>query len=436
MPDNVIQIISTLEKAGFEAYAVGGCVRDAIMGRVAHDWDITTSANPNQVKELFRRTIDTGIQHGTVTVMIDKEGYEVTTYRLDGVYEDARHPKEVTFTSNLIEDLKRRDFTINAMAYNNSRGLVDEFDGIGDLEKKIIRCVGNPEERFSEDALRMMRAVRFAAQLDFKIEDSTAVAIRKMAPNIEKVSAERIMQEFTKLITSNHPEKIREAYNYGLTHVFLPEFDICMETTQNNPHHCYDVGEHIIHTMMSCDSDRILRFTMLLHDIAKPQTRTVDANGTTHNKGHAEAGAQVSKTILKRLKSDNALIDAVTVLVRYHDWRFGETKAGMRKALNKIGVSLFPLLLAVQRADIAGQSDYDRDVKYERVNRAEKLYLEILADNEAFTMKDLSVSGQDIMSAGIPAGPQVGEILNSMLEHILEYPEDNKKEILLKKFIK
>ena len=246
LPEKVKYVIDTLMDAGYEAYAVGGCIRDSILGRKPEDWDITTSANPMQVKNLFRRTIDTGIQHGTVTVMLEKEGFEVTTYRIDGEYEDGRHPKEVVFTSNLIEDLKRRDFTINAMAYNEKDGLVDAFCGIEDLEKKVIRCVGNPEERFQEDALRMMRAVRFAAQLGFSIEKNTKRAIVELAGNLAKVSAERIQVELVKLLVSNHPEEFMTAYETGLTKVFLPEFDAMIKTPQNNKHHCYNVGEHTI----------------------------------------------------------------------------------------------------------------------------------------------------------------------------------------------
>lgn len=436
MPEDVKNIIETLEDSGYEAYAVGGCVRDAILGRTPHDWDITTSANPAEVKACFRRTVDTGIQHGTVTVLMDDEGYEVTTYRIDGIYEDARHPKEVSFTSDLLEDLKRRDFTINAMAYNDSKGLVDAFDGIGDLKKGIIRCVGDPNERFSEDALRMMRAVRFAAQLGFEIDQNTLRAVSSLAPNLQKVSAERVMAELTKLIMSDHPEMIRTVYESGLTKQFLPEFDICMETTQNTPHHCYDVGEHIIHTMMECRNDRILRFTMLLHDIAKPQTKTVDEEGITHNKGHAELGSQMARTILRRLKADNELTDSVTKLVKYHDWRFGNDKSGVRRAINTLGYDLFPLMLEVQAADVAGQSDYMREQKIARIADAERYYNEILADNEATSLKDLSVSGKDLVMLGISEGPVIGEILNKMLNHVLDVPEDNEKEKLIKMFIK
>ena len=308
LPEKVKYVIDTLMDAGYEAYAVGGCIRDSILGRKPEDWDITTSANPMQVKNLFRRTIDTGIQHGTVTVMLEKEGFEVTTYRIDGEYEDGRHPKKVVFTSNLIEDLKRRDFTINAMAYNEKDGLVDAFCGIEDLEKKVIRCVGNPEERFGEDALRMMRAVRFAAQLGFSIEKNTKRAIVELAGNLSKVSAERIQVELVKLLVSNHPEEFMTAYETGLTKVFLPEFDAMIKTPQNNKHHCYNVGEHTIEAVKNSPQDKILRLTMLLHDVAKPVCKSVDEQGIYHFYGHPAKGAEMAKDILRRLKFDNDTI--------------------------------------------------------------------------------------------------------------------------------
>ena len=269
IPKNAETILHILEKAGYEAYVVGGCVRDSILGRSPDDWDITTSAKPEQVKALFHRTVDTGLQHGTVTVLMEKEGYEVTTYRVDGEYEDGRHPKEVTFTASLKEDLKRRDFTINAMAYNPSSGLVDLFGGLEDIERRIIRCVGNPLERFTEDALRIMRAVRFSAQLGFAIEEETRKALKVLAPNLKHVSAERIQVELVKLLMSPHPDYLRVAYEAGITAEFLPEFDACMTTSQNTPHHCYTVGEHILHSLCHVRADKVLRITMLLHDIGK-----------------------------------------------------------------------------------------------------------------------------------------------------------------------
>ena len=435
LPADVQKIITELEAAGYEAYAVGGCVRDSILGRTPDDWDITTSALPADIKRIFRRTVDTGIQHGTVTVLMGNCGYEVTTYRIDGIYEDSRHPRDVSFTTDLKEDLRRRDFTINALAYNESTGLVDEFDGIGDLERHVIRCVGNPTERFSEDALRMMRTVRFAAQLGFEIDPATRDAVKELAQNLEHVSAERKMTELTKLICSAHPELLGVCYELGLTAIFLPEFDKCMETPQNIIHHCYNVGEHILRTMMASPCDRVIRFTMMLHDIAKPVVLTVDEDGIIHNKGHAAVGEEMAGDILRRLKSDNELIRQVTTLVRYHDWRIEDDKRSVRRAASTLGHDLFPLLMQVQRADVAGQSDYMRDEKNAKLERIISLYEEICRDGEAISREDLAVTGKDIIAAGIKPGPQIGDILDEMLEHVLDVPEDNKKEILMKKYV-
>ena len=321
LPEKVEYIIQTLEAAGYEAYAVGGCVRDSLLNREPDDWDITTSARPQQVKEVFPRTIDTGIQHGTVTVMMGKEGFEVTTYRIDGEYEDSRHPKEVIFTANLIEDLKRRDFTINAFAYNHRSGIVDAFDGMTDLKNGIIRCVGEAKERFTEDALRMMRAVRFSAQLGYDIEEKTKEAIVELAPNLKNISAERIQVEFVKLLQSPHPDYLRVAYELGMTKVILPEFDKAMETPQNNPHHMYNVGEHLLHTLLEVRPDRSLRIAALLHDIAKPDTETKDYDGISHFHGHAEVGEEKAAAILRRLKFDNDTINKVKKYVKFHDYK-------------------------------------------------------------------------------------------------------------------
>ena len=435
IPEKVNMIIQTLTTAGHEAYAVGGCVRDAILGREPADWDITTSASPYEVKALFSRTIDTGLQHGTVTVMLGKDGFEVTTYRVDGEYEDCRHPKEVQFTKSLIEDLKRRDFTINAMAYNEEQGLVDAFDGIKDLQRGVIRCVGNAEERFTEDALRMFRAVRFSAQLDFELEESTRAAIQKLCGNLQKVSAERIQVELTKLLVSNHPEKFLDVWETGMTHIFLPEFDVCMQCEQNNPHHIYSVGEHTVHAIGQIEADKILRLTMLLHDFGKPSVKTTDENGIDHFHGHQVRSEELAGMILRRLKFDNETIRKVKILVYYHDYHPSLTAAGVRRAANKIGEELFPMYLEVQRADILAQNPDTHQEKLEALLEVKRLYEKILEEKNCFTLKQLAVTGRDLMQAGIPAGPKLGEILNHLLEMVLEEPEQNEKEWLLGKAI-
>lgn len=431
MPEKVNFIIKTLEKQGYEAYAVGGCVRDVLLGRTPQDWDITTSAKPEQVKELFRHTIDTGIQHGTVTVMIDHVGFEVTTYRIDGEYEDARHPKEVLFTSSLLEDLKRRDFTINAMAYNEAEGLVDAFGGMGDLEKGMIRCVGDAKERFSEDALRMLRAVRFSAQLGFPIETGTRAAIKELSSRIAKVSAERIQAELVKLLTSHHPEEIRTAYETGLTGVFLPEFDRMMETEQNNPHHCHSVGEHTLEALRRVPAEKALRLTMLLHDAAKPLCHTVDEKGVDHFYRHPEKGSELAKAILHRLKFDNRTTERVCGLIRWHDDRPELSPRGVRRAVSRIGLEYYPDLFAVKRADILAQSSYRQAEKLVYVDCYEKLYGEILEKQQCLTLKQLAVNGSDLIAEGMEPGREIGAMMKRLLDRVLEQPELNTKEKLL-----
>ena len=338
LPRKVMMIINNLQLHGYEAFAVGGCVRDSILARRPEDWDITTSARPEEIKKLFRRTVDTGIEHGTVTVLIGKDSFEVTTYRVDGAYEDSRHPKEVRFTSRLEEDLQRRDFTINAMAYNDEVRLVDVFGGMKDLNHHLIRCVGDPRERFSEDALRILRAVRFSAQLNFPIETETADAVRELAPTLEKISAERIQTELVKLLVSPHPERIQDAYELGITKVILPEWDTMVGVEQNTPHHKYDVAQHTLHALKNVKRDKILRLTMLFHDMGKPSMRTTDENGRDHFKGHALVSEEIARKVMRRLKFDNETVKKVSRLVCYHDYRVEATPENVRRAMNRIGV--------------------------------------------------------------------------------------------------
>lgn len=433
MPKKAKHIIKTIQRAGFEAYIVGGCVRDSLLGREPEDWDITTSAKPWQIKEMFDRTIDTGIQHGTVTVMLDKEGFEVTTYRIDGKYEDGRHPREVIFTPSLIEDLKRRDFTINAMAYNEEGGLIDVFGGLRDMEEKTIRCVGDPKERFSEDALRIMRAIRFSAQLGYGIEKRTKEAIRVMSPALKGISAERIQVELVKLIISPHPDYLREAYETGVTKVILPEFDQAMDTPQNHPHHKYNVGEHTLAALIQTEPDRILRLSVLLHDIGKPSTLSTDEKGVNHFYGHASVGAQMAEKILKRLRFDNDTISQVSKVVRYHDYgnEWDPDMRMVRRAVNKIGQDVFPLLFPIKRADILAQSGYLQAEKLERLEKWHMLYQEVLKQRQCVSLKDLAVTGSDLIALGMKPGRKLGEALQGLLELVMEDPELNQKEKLL-----
>ena len=436
IPEQVNTILEKLHESGHEAYVVGGCVRDALLGREPNDWDITTSALPHMVKEIFPRTIDTGLRHGTVTVLIGREAYEVTTYRVDGVYEDGRHPKQVTFTPSLSEDLRRRDFTINAMAYDPDSGLVDLFGGQQDLSDGIIRAVGDPMQRFTEDALRILRAFRFAAQLGYGIDPDTLRAASELSQNLSKISSERIRDELEKILLSDNPDILMKAYEAGITAIFLPEFDVCMETPQNNPHHCYNVGEHTIRSVALSRKDRILRLTMLLHDFGKPATRETDEKGIDHFRGHPEESYHISKVILRRLKYDNETIRKVTTLVRYHDVRMRLTEPAVRKTIVRIGEDLYPLYLEIQHADTMAQSLYQRDDKLAYTAELEMIYDRIMSRGDCLSLKYLAVNGSDIIAAGVKPGREVGSILAQMLEDVLNVPEHNDKEYLTGHYVK
>ena len=445
LPDKVKLIIETLNDAGFEAYAVGGCVRDSILGRIPKDWDITTSAKPLEVKKLFRRTIDTGIKHGTVTVMFGNEGYEITTYRIDCEYEDMRHPKEVIFTDRLVEDLKRRDFTINAMAYSDSTGLVDEFDGISCIESHTLKAVGNAYDRLTEDALRILRALRFSAELDYDMDEELTEAIRKLACNLNKISAERICTELIKLLKSDNPDRIRNAYELGVTKVIMPEFDLCMETEQNTPHHMYTVGEHTIHTLLEIDKfkdafsereNRILKLTVLFHDFGKPAAKTTDEKGVDHFKRHPEISETIAAQIMRRLKLDNDTIDNVKALVKWHDYRPKLTYPRVRRFIVNVGIDRMEMQLKVRRADILAQSDYGREGKLEYLQELEDKYRKIIADGDCLQIKDLKITGKDLIHYGIEPGPLLGKILKELLEDVLEEPSRNNVDYLIKKATK
>ena len=441
-----LSIIETLESAGFEAYAVGGCVRDSLLGLVPKDIDITTSARPEQVKALFPRTFDTGIEHGTVTVLMRNGGYEVTTFRTDGKYTDHRRPDHVEYALSLEDDLSRRDFTINAMAYHPEKGLVDLFGGMEDLEAGIIRCVGDPKQRFDEDALRMLRAVRFAAKLSteekrFEIHEDTKQAILAQARFLQDISAERIREELTKLICSDHPERLEDAYELGVTAQVLPEFDRMMETGQNNIHHIYDVGHHTIAVMQAVDPTPVLRYAALLHDSAKPDCKTTDEReidgkmvSQDHFKGHPQLGKEKAGIVLRRLKMDNATRERVERLVEWHDYGLKgdiQTKRALRRGLHKMGPDLFDDYMQLRRADIAGQSARGREKSLEICANMEAMYREIMEEGEALSIADLKVGGKDLMDIGIPAGPKLGETLKELLDQVLEDPAKNDRETLL-----
>ena len=433
MPAQAAKVIQTLEQHGFEAYIVGGCVRDSILGRTPGDWDITTSASPQEVKEIFDHTVDTGIEHGTVTVLMNHEPYEVTTYRVDGKYEDHRRPNEVHFTKSLREDLLRRDFTINAMAYNDSEGIIDMYDGMTDLKNQTIRCVGEAKKRFDEDALRILRALRFQAQLGFQIEEKTEEAIKNQAKFLKDISAERIQVELEKLITSAHPEVLVNAYKLGVTKIIFPEFDIMMETPQNNPHHKYNVGIHTIEAMKQIEAEHIYRWTMLLHDVGKPECHTVDENGIDHFYGHNEKGAEIARKVLRRLRFDNETTDLVCKMVLWHDYGLGEMlkKTTFRKALSRMGADFFPYYIKIRRADMAAQSDYKLEERRGSIEHLEKLYQEITDAKDCLTIKQLAINGKDLIALGVKPGKEIGDILQELLNQVFGSPELNNRETLL-----
>ncbi len=381
---------------------------------------------------MFGHTIDTGIQHGTVTVMLEREGFEVTTYRIDGEYEDSRHPREVIFTANLIEDLKRRDFTINAFAYNDKSGIVDAFHGMKDLSDGVIRCVGEASERFDEDALRILRAVRFSAQLGFMVAEETKAAIKILAPNLRHISAERIQAELVKLLMSDHPDALRDAYELGITKAVLPELDAAFATAQQNPHHQYTVGEHLMQSLLHIQADKSLRLAALLHDIGKPKVRMTDGEGIDHFHGHVEVSEQMAAGILRRLKFDNDTITKVQKYIRYHDYKPEPNARAVRRAVNKIGAEYFEVM-ALWRADTLAQSSYERQQKLAHIDAVEQLYTEIMESNQCISLKTLEITGNDLIALGVPKGKQIGVLLNQLLEEVLQEPGHNTHEYLMQK---
>jgi hypothetical protein len=391
LPIKVKQIISRLEKADFEAYAVGGCVRDSILKRSPEDWDITTSAKPEEVKKLFSTTIDTGLQHGTVTVVIEKEGFEVTTFRLDGDYTDGRHPDRVAFTSSLTEDLRRRDFTINAMAYSEKTGLIDEFDGERDLEDGVIRAVGEAKERFSEDALRMLRAIRFAGQLNFKIEEKTFDAIKELSSNISKVSVERIAKELEKLLLSGNPEYIALVYETGIFSVIAPEVAKLFENGE------ISASIEALNRALFSEKKELyqIRLAIFLEGL----------------------GADKAAKLLKRLKLDNDTINTVKKLLELSLREVENNETDMRRTVKEAGHKMMPLLLEMRRAK--GLKD-NKD-----------LYQTVIDNGYCTSISELNINGKDLMDAGIPKGALIGSTLERLLELVIEKPELNTRESLL-----
>ncbi len=431
MPKNVDTAINLLQSAGFEAYAVGGCVRDSLLGKTPNDWDITTSAKPEDMKSVFVNfhCIDTGIKHGTVTVVIDGEPLEITTFRLDGEYEDNRHPKSVTFTSNLGADLGRRDFTVNAMAYSKKTGTVDLFGGQNDLKNKIIRCVGDPDRRFNEDALRILRALRFASALDFEIEEKTAQSLLKNHALLGNISEERIAKELLKLVCGKGAKRILTDFAPVLFEI-LPELQPMYKNSHDNPHHCYDIYEHTLIAVESIDPEPTLRFAMLLHDCGKPAVKKFDENGVAHFYGHQRISAEISAQILARLKVSNKFRDEILFLVSNHDrWELYENTEKMPRYLSKFGLDGVLKLLKVMRADVLAQSPEYR-YRLDQIADAEEIAKNLAAQKPCLSLSELQINGRTLMDIGIPQGRKLGAVLAQLLDEVIDGVTKNTQEAL------
>lgn len=431
MPKNIDIAINLLQSAGFEAYAVGGCVRDSLLGKTPNDWDITTSAKPEDMKSVFAdfHCIDTGIKHGTVTVVIDGEPLEITTFRLDGEYEDNRHPKSVTFTSDLGADLGRRDFTVNAMAYSKMTGTVDLFGGQNDLKNKIIRCVGDPDRRFNEDALRILRALRFASALDFEIEEKTAQSLLKNRALLGNISEERIAKELLKLVCGKGAKRILTDFAPVLFEI-LPELQPMYKNSHDNPHHCYDIYEHTLIAVESIDPEPTLRFAMLLHDCGKPAVKKFDENGVAHFYGHQRISAEISAQILARLKVSNKFRDEILFLVSNHDrWELYENTEKMPRYLSKFGLDGVLNLLKVMRADVLAQSPEYR-YRLDQIADAEETAKNLAAQKPCLSLSELQINGRTLMDIGIPQGRKLGAVLAQLLDEVIDGVTKNTQEAL------
>ncbi len=430
LPSQVKTAISKLAENGFEAYIVGGCVRDSLLGMEAHDYDITTSAQPEEVKKVFigYRVIETGIKHGTVTVIINKMPLEITTFRIDSDYCDNRHPENVTFTKSLKEDTARRDFTMNAIAYSDETGVCDYYNGTNDLNNKIIRCVGDADKRFNEDALRIMRALRFSSTLGFDIEQSTKAAIFKNKELLKNISSERIASEFVKLLCGKNVKNVLLEYA-GVISVIIPEITPMIGFDQKNIHHIYDVYTHTVTAVDNIENEPVLRMAAFFHDIGKPRC-FFEKDGQGHFYGHAQVGAEMTSHILRRLKFDNAARETVVKLVKLHDVQIEQTETAVKRCMNRHSPEIFFMLLKIKRADTKAQSPICFS-RLEYLDGLEKTADKILNSKECFSLKQLEVNGSDIISLGISPGRQIGVILNRLLDEIIKSSLTNEKQVLL-----
>ena len=437
-PRTVIDLITRLNAAGFSAYAVGGCIRDSLLGLTPHDWDLCTSALPEDMLRVFKdeRVAETGLKHGTLTVIRDHIPYEITTFRVDGAYTDHRHPDSVAFVADVAEDLARRDFTINAMAWSPDTGLTDLFGGREDLEAGVIRCVGEPSLRFGEDALRILRALRFASVYDFAVDPATDEAARKLAPTMRSVAGERIREELLKLLCGRGAGRILRAYPDVLG-VIIPEILPMVNYDQQNHHHSWDLWEHTVRALEGVPPEPDLRLAMLLHDTGKPSVRTTDEHGEGHYRGHQAASAKIAERVAADLRLDNAFRDRLILLVEYHDIPLrtdsGETnldRSFLLRRLNRFGEKDLRALFLIHRADriATGYSSPEReDARLkERMDALDAL----LAEQPCFTVRNLAVNGNDLLAAGY-RGKKVGETLQRLLENVMDGKTENTRDALL-----
>ncbi|GHU63238.1 polynucleotide adenylyltransferase [Clostridia bacterium] len=432
IPKEVHFILGQLNKQGHEAYVVGGCVRDSLLEKEPQDWDITTSALPEQVKGIFSKTVDTGLEHGTVTVIRGRKSFEVTTYRIDGTYVDNRHPSSVMFTSNLAEDLRRRDFTINAMAYHPSLGLVDPFDGRGDIHKRTIRCVGNAKARFSEDALRVLRALRFCAQLDFSIDYYTKTALKRRVSDLKEISKERVYSEITKILTSEHPEVFRKLVEYGITKLFIPEFDELMKEKVQET----NLGEQVFEMLKIVSPDKALRYAVVFFSLGKPARKQLSVDGEVIFPFYEKVSESYARKILKDLTMDNNTLNKVLLFLRFHNYPLKNNDYEIRKCLHQFGKpELFGLLLQFQEAYIYTDPLMPTAISKERAltehKKIKQLYKEILLCKDCLHLQDLAIKGTDLLERGFRPGKEIGMHLEKALDFVLSNPNANTKEELL-----
>jgi len=433
LPDAVKKILNKLTGAGYPSYVVGGCVRDQFMGRTPNDWDVTTSARPDEMKRVLGewKLLDTGLKHGTITVLLDQSMVEVTTFRVDGAYTDNRHPDEVFFTTKLEDDLARRDFTINALAYHPDSGVIDCFGGVEDLNRKLIRCVGEPDRRFQEDGLRILRALRFASILGFSIEKQTSDSIFRNASLLNGIANERIREEFTKLLCGNDAVTVLRKYQ-PVIGCFLPELNAMIQFPQRNPYHCYDVWEHTLNALEHTADNPVLRMAVLLHDSGKPACHTRDENGIDHFHGHGEKSREIAHKVLRRLRFDNNTIRQIEILVEAHDIALPADRKILLHRLNRFGETNLSLLFQIKEADIQAQNP-DYWSRLNELNEAKKLLEQILFQKLCFRLKDLAINGSDLIKLGILPGPNIGRILNRLLDEVLDGTCENQRGALMRR---